>query len=278
MPLRERLYHRLPEQSSRSPHYPHYLRDYIAVGNYTVRGWIEPNILRVTRALSQQQEQFGVQGAVVEIGVHHGRFFIGLQLTAPNADQRCLAIDLFDQQDLNVDNSGKGDRDIFLRNVQRWAKDATGVVVLAADSTSLTSADVTDRVGAVRLFSVDGGHTAQIVEHDMTVAAGSLAPGGIIIGDDVFHPSWPGAAEGTLAFLDKTLGIVPFAICFNKVLFSDVEHAEAYRRTVLELADHRLWPAKETEMRGHAVAYTTSRPQERVRTVAKKLLRRDLRD
>ncbi len=252
------------------------MRDYITVGNHAVKGWIEPNILRVMRALSQQQEQLGVQGSVVEIGVHHGRFFIGLLLT--NADERSLAIDLFDQQDLNVDASGKGDRDIFLRNVKRWAKDAKEVDILAGDSTTLSGTDVTDRVGPVRLFSVDGGHTAQIVEHDMTVAAGSLAPGGIIIGDDVFHPSWPGAAEGTLAFLDKTPGIVPFAICFNKVLFSDVEHAEAYRGIVLELADHRLWPAKETEMRGHAVAYTTSRIQERARTVAKKLLGRDLRN
>lgn len=275
MPLRGPFFG-LPDQSSRSPHY---LRDYIAVGNYTVRGWIDANILRVMRALSQQQEQLSVEGSVVEIGVHHGRFFIGLWLTSPNADQQSLAIDLFDQQDLNVDKSGKGDRDIFLRNVKRWAKDANGVVVLAADSTSLTSADVIERVGPVRLFSIDGGHTAQIVEHDMTVAAGSLTPGGIIIGDDVFHPSWPGVAEGTLAFLDKTPGTVPFAICFNKVLFSDVEHADAYRNTVLELADHRLWPAKETELRGHTVAYTTSRPyQERARTVAKKLLGRDLRD
>ena len=55
--------------------------------------------------------------------------------------------------------------------------------------------------GAIRFFSVDGGHTDEIVFSDMKLAEATLADGGIVIADDVFNEQWPGVAVGTLRYL-----------------------------------------------------------------------------
>ena len=250
------------------------LRNYILAGSHRVQGWLDPEILRVVRRLAAEQRKANVSGSVVEIGVHHGRLLIGLILTRQVQTEKALAIDLFDEQQLNIDLSGKGNKQTFRRHLSRYGL-SDNVQLLAADSTTLSPMDVTDRVGLVRLFSVDGGHTAEIVESDMAVAAGSLAPGGIIIGDDVFNAGWPGTVEGTLAFLDNTPEIVPFATCFNKVLFCDREHAPLYREALFDLADRHFWRPKESFFRGHTVVHISSRLyQDRVRLLAKRVLRR----
>lgn len=231
-------------------------------------------MLWLCKALVEEQRRCGVTGSLTEIGVHHGRFFIGLHLlSAPS--EKSLAIDLFDDQATNIDSSGKGDKATFLRNLQRFGGGDEGLQILACDSTNLTGVDVLDRVGPVRLFSVDGGHTAEIVASDMHLAAEVLTDGGIVIGDDVFNDQWPGVAEGTLRFLDSSSDLVPFAIGFNKVLFTNPPHADAYREVTTSFARRRLWEKKESTMHGSPVAVVwRSRLSRKHRLLAKRLLNR----
>ncbi|MGF9759627.1 class I SAM-dependent methyltransferase [Microvirga sp. 0TCS3.31] len=249
------------------------LQAYKNVGHRRVAGWIEPQILSVVEALAIEQDRRGVTGGVAEIGVHHGRFFLGMLLASSEGD-RAVAIDLFDDQDRNIDGSGEGDKDAFLRHLTRYAPDAD-VEVRSADSSTLGGADVVEMAGGrkVRLFSVDGGHFASLVEHDMRTADDALARGGVVIGDDVFNQQWPGAVEGTLAYLDKSDDVVPFGIGFNKVLFTHREYADDYRNALIALAGRRFWRHKESEMRGHQVVVMwVTRPKDRARLVAKRVL------
>jgi hypothetical protein len=249
-------------------------RRYALAGNYTVQGWVEPRVLWLVGALAQRQRELGVRGSTVEIGVHHGRLFIGLSLTATTGEP-LIAIDLFADQLHNVDGSGKGDEAAFRRNLSLHGVNPSAVTIVGADSTTLGGEDVCSLGGvSARLFSVDGGHTAEIVEHDMHTAFDSLTAGGIIIADDVFNASWPGAIEGTLHFLDEQPGCVPFAIGFNKVLFTDGYHADEYRRVVQRVAIHRQWELKSTKLRGHSVDFVSAKLNMRVRLMAKHLLRR----
>ena len=78
------------------------------------------------------------------------------------------------------------------------------------------------------MFSVDGGHTAVIVESDMRLAAACLCEGGIIIADDVFNEQWPEVCVGTLKYLEDA-DVVPFGIGFNKTLFAQRAYAAGYR-------------------------------------------------
>jgi hypothetical protein len=204
---------------------------YRVMGHRFVKGWLEPNVLDIVHSLDSAQRDNNVSGAVAEIGVHHGKFFIGLHLLLCE-NQRSLAIDVFADQHLNTDGSGRGDLDRFRVNLNRWAS-AGALVIHQGDSTALESTVVQDLVGSpVRLFSVDGGHTEQIVLADMKLAEASLADGGVVIADDVFNEMWPGVAVGTLRYLQNGAALAPFAIGFNKVFFAQPEYIEIYRRAV----------------------------------------------
>jgi hypothetical protein len=220
---------------------------YRAIGRRRVQGWVETPTFDVLRALRDEQDRAGVEGAVAEIGVHHGKLFIALQLLAPPGTP-AVAIDVFDDQNLNVDRSGRGDLQRFEATVRRWG-DWSSVVVVQADSTQLTGAEVRDFAGQpIRWFSVDGGHTEEIVRTDMRSAEDSLAAGGIVIADDVFNAEWPDVSVGTMRFLDGGGSLVPFAIGFNKTYFTHKHHAATYRDAIRRDYAHRWRIAHQTKV------------------------------
>jgi hypothetical protein len=55
--------------------------------------------------------------------------------------------------------------------------------VIQGDSRAMTSDHVRARAagGGVRIFSVDGSHTAEATLADVATAAGALAPGGVVV-------------------------------------------------------------------------------------------------
>ena len=247
---------------------------YSLVGNRRVDGWVVPGTLPLVAALSREQVRRGITGGIVEIGVHHGRLLIGLHLLR-EAGEQTVALDLFDDQAANVFRSGLGDEASLRRNLARYCGGADTVKIVRADSTTLDGDDVKAMAGGpVRLFSVDGGHTAEIVAHDMATAADSLTAGGIVIADDVFHERWPGVFEGTLRFLDTNDDLVPFAIGFNKTLFTQRAYSANYRAIVAEVARRNIWKCKTTFMHDEPVAVAwVPGVRERSRLAAKRLLR-----
>jgi hypothetical protein len=91
---------------------------------------------------------------------------------------RAVAIDLFEDQHLNIDLSGSGDLAKFHRNLLRHADDAR-LVLHQGNSLELAGADLVRLAeGPLRFVSVDGGHTAETTAHDLAVADAALAEGG----------------------------------------------------------------------------------------------------
>ena len=84
-----------------------------------MHGWLNQYSAAFIADLSRLQAETGITGAVGEIGVHMGRLFILLKLTAI-PPERSFAIDIFGDQHKNEDHSGFGDRETFLQNVFRW--------------------------------------------------------------------------------------------------------------------------------------------------------------
>jgi hypothetical protein len=204
---------------------------YRRLGQKTVAGWLEPEVLAILAVLDSAQRSKNVSGAVAEIGVHHGRLFIGLNLLQ-HANEHSVAIDVFGNQELNIDMSGKGDLAVFRKNVQRWSS-LNAVVIHQGDSTKLQANELRELARAdIRLFSVDGGHTDSTVFSDMNLAEATVASSGIVIADDIFNEWWPGVSTGTLRYLGEGGRLVPFAIGFNKVFFSSPVYAEYYRSTL----------------------------------------------
>ena len=204
---------------------------YKAVGHRVVTGFLQSEVLLLLEVLDSAQRAKQVSGAVAEIGVHHGKLFIGLRLLQ-RAGEKSVAIDIFGDQELNVDGSGHGNLEKFVNNVNLWSS-MDDVVVHQGDSTKLEPQTLRELAGGdIRFFSVDGGHTEEIVFSDMKLAEATLADGGIVIADDVFNQQWPGVAVGTLRYLEDGAKLAPFLIGFNKVFFAQPDYCELYRSEV----------------------------------------------
>lgn len=210
---------------------------YVLVGQHTVFGWLEELGLLFIDALERAQRDAGVSGNVAEIGIHHGKLFLVLSLLR-GVGETAVAIDVFEDQHLNVDASGLGDRGAFEANLRRWHRDATGIVVHQADSRTVSGADLRDLAGGpCRLVSIDGGHTAELTEQDLGTAADALADGGIVILDDCFNALFPAVSEGAQQFLRRRHDIVAIGAAGNKTFLTQREHAPRYRKAMAARAD-----------------------------------------
>lgn len=63
--------------------------------------------MHYVRAFSEFQHHLGLFGAVGEVGVHHGKFFMPIAGYALRSEP-AVAMDLFEDQSANFDQSGEG--------------------------------------------------------------------------------------------------------------------------------------------------------------------------
>ncbi len=206
------------------------LKSYIDAGNKSVCGWLDPEILNVTGMLKEKQLQFGLKGPVAEIGVHHGRFLIGLHLLHP--DQMALGIDLFNAQDLNIDRSGKGNLQQFTENVQTHVPDPSKVKVYQADSMNLKTGDIEALGKGLDFFvnfSIDGGHTSEHTYSDLKIAEEMTHQGGLIFIDDYYNDFWPGVHEGVAKYyFFSNFKFAPLFYGFKKLILTGISYHEHY--------------------------------------------------
>lgn len=218
------------------------LSRYLELGIDQVDGWLSPTTASIVAHLLVQQVSDGLRGDVCEIGIHHGRLFMVLA-NAIVRGERAVAVDVFGDQQKNIDHSGQGNRAIFERHVARYA--ATADIDIIEES----SLDL-ERLGFLsrrfRLISIDGGHTAPVVLNDLRLAERTLLPGGIVALDDILSSHWTGVLTGLVAYLHGGGALVPFALVPNKLLLT-TDAAAASERTAemarafpLALARHGL--------------------------------------
>src|SRR5215469_1187534 len=149
------------------------LKEYIRHGRHRVAGWLYRLDAEIFGLITEYQNRNGLDGSLVEIGLHHGQSFIAMCLSLRDG-QKAYGIDLFEQQSLNLDRSGKGDSARVQSNLRAAGVDLSAVILDARPSGSVTPEDILDSVGAVRLFSVDGGHQLEVVRNDLSLAESTL--------------------------------------------------------------------------------------------------------
>jgi hypothetical protein len=74
--------------------------------------WVPMNGF-IVAMLSHYQRQWGIHGAAGEIGVHWADYFLPIAITA-REDELLWVLDVFEQQEKNIDKSGNGDYNIFM--------------------------------------------------------------------------------------------------------------------------------------------------------------------
>lgn len=202
---------------------------YLTFGLRRVEGWLDPDSAEIIAALGDIQRASGYQGAVGEIGIHHGKLFI-LLLVLAATDESAFAIDVFEQQHLNVDGSGYGDKEKFLANVRRWAGNEHKVSIIARSSFDVRREDIINRCGEVRLASIDGGHTKECVLNDLHLVESVLTERGVVIIDDYFSSHWPDVSAGVAEYLlDPKRKLLPFATSQNKIYVTEQGNSAFYR-------------------------------------------------
>ena len=215
-------------------------RDYVryaVVGHHFVDGWLEGLGIQLIDAVESRQRELGVTGPIAEIGVHHGKLFILLSLLR-RPGEHAVALDLFEDQDRNVDRSGRGDRERFMANLQRHQPGAPDVVVQQCDSNELDGPALRALAGGpLRIVSVDGGHTADLTEHDLTTACDALADGGVVVLDDCFNEVFPAVSEGAQRFLRKRSDIRAVGAGGNKTFLCHLGYADSYREAIAQRAE-----------------------------------------
>ena len=163
---------------------------------------------------------------IMEIGVHHGRFFIALN-SIVNSSFQSVAIDVFGRQDLNIDASGEGDLDIFLDNLSKYdIHRGSNVIVACGDSTDHRTFN--SLPAEYKYISVDGGHTIEHVVNDMNLASKFISNEGVVIVDDYFNHWWPSVTEGIFKYMSSTPTLVPFMSTPNKLWFCKLSYKNRY--------------------------------------------------
>jgi hypothetical protein len=202
-----------------------------------VEGWCIPQLWQSIQPLHDVQVRNQVGGPVAEIGVYHGKFFLGLMAT--KGERSNYAIDVYSMQRFNLDGAGVGSLERVQDNVRAAGLDLEDVVFLEADSMALTRRDVEvirERSGGgFSMFSVDGCHTVEHTTNDAGIAMELTRPGGIVFIDDYYNPHWPGVQEAICKlYLTSSPRFVPLVATCNKLLLCHLSYHEEYLAHVEE--------------------------------------------
>lgn len=182
-----------------------------------IEGWLFPVDALLLGAIDEMQCRLGIAGNLFEIGVHHGKSAI-LLARMLRADELLGVCDVFGQQELNLDHSGEGSRELFERNMAAFAPSATARTRIHSKRSETLTVD--DTTAACRLIHIDGGHRPGDVAADLEIACKALLPEGVVVLDDVFNPSWPGVGEGLYEFVRSAPHrLAPIIIGGNKAAF-----------------------------------------------------------
>ena len=143
-------------------------------------------------------------------------------------------VDLFSRQDLNIDNSGLGNKQIFENNINDWALAPRRVVVLELDSMDIgPQQSGRNKFG---IISIDGGHSREHTFQDLKTVQNLMAPNGLIILDDILNQDWCGVVAGALDFFNSPYSsrVSPVAIGFNKLFITHFSAAVARKTQILK--------------------------------------------
>lgn len=209
----------------------------------SVEGWCVPHLWQAIQPLREAMAREGDLGPAAEIGVYHGKFFIGLVKTLGSASGNA-AIDVFDLQRFNLDRAGEGDLAAFRANLARAGVAEEAVSIRRADSMTLGPAEIEalrPEGGGYSLFSVDGCHLAAHTVNDIRVAMALTRPQGLIFVDDYYNPSWPGVQEGVAKlYLMDAPRFVPLVYLCNKLILCHVSYHAPYFRALREFLPARF--------------------------------------
>jgi len=223
-----------------------FLETYKNLGFTNVEGWCSDLLFDTIDILNNAA--INKAGGALEIGIHHGKLYLLLNQVV-DEDQSSYAVDVFDNQNLNIDKSGRGSLERFKFNLAKYDKHQ-------GQNTQLIIGDSTDcalnlkGISRLRFISIDGGHTVAHTLNDLKLAEGLVHNEGVVILDDILNYHWLGVIEGVGRYLDTHPTLVPFAVGHNKLYLCKISFQNFYISLFL---NSQLISKKEVPFYGHKI-------------------------
>jgi SAM-dependent methyltransferase len=213
-------------------------RDFLASRVEPIPGWLNTEAAQLTQRLVCAQRSAGISGPMLEIGVFKGKYLSVLyELSAPG--EAVVGVDLFVGAE-DLDEVVRGVRG----NIAAACGDDSRLRIVVEDSLRLEAKRLRSeaRADGFRFVSIDGGHTREIVYHDLAVAVEVLKPGGVIALDDAFNHTTPGVIEGiTEYFFRNKPALAPFAHCYNKLFVTTPDFHARYLEATWRFVEEATW-------------------------------------
>jgi hypothetical protein len=233
-------------QAMSSPTYPatgnEAAERYLAQGFDHVVGMSSRFAAAICCRLMGLQDELGVKGQVAEIGAFEGRFLIALaHCLGPG--EKALGMDIFEWPNPEV-------RDRFEANCLRHGIGPDKRTTWKVNSGDTTPAEVLAKAGGpIRLFHVDGEHSRAALAKDLELATATIAPGGLIVLDDMLHPGYPTLMVAVQQYLERHPEMVVLAIIDRETIVAATKfvlcHADWFKRyetRMLDIFKDQIWP------------------------------------
>ena len=216
---------------------------YLGDGYETVVGMSSRFAAGICGRLLRIQSELGVTGHFAEIGAFEGRFLIAMAHCLGEGET-ALGMDIFDWPNPEV-------KDRFEANCLKHGIGPGKRITWKVDSGTTTPAEVLAKVGGgpIRMFHVDGEHSRKALALDLELATAALAPGGLIVLDDMLHPGYPTLMVAVQEYLERHPEIVVLSIidretivAATKFVLCRADWFKRYETVMLEAFKPWIWP------------------------------------
>lgn len=217
------------------------LRRYLQNHFNSIDGWCWRYSFQPLEWLDRRQRELRAVGPIAEIGVYHGKFFIGLQALKADA-YPSLALDVFDMQSFSMAGDGtrirvpteisSQQRANFESNLVKADVDLSHVRIIRCDSVAIAVRELLKEVPDLQkftFFSVDGNHEATQTYHDINLSMELTSEYGLIFADDYLNARWPGVHEAIAKlYFGSFPKYVPLYYLYNKLALCHVNLHDDY--------------------------------------------------
>jgi hypothetical protein len=206
------------------------------------QGRCSDTLVSIIPAIDSHQKRGAIHGGEAEIGVCYRKQFIMFNSVC-DATEKSYAIDVFDKQEMNIDNSGLGSLAIFKDDPQAYDRHlGPNVSIISTDSVTTNLVELIDQ--PVWLVSFDGCRAAERTISNLKKAQPRIHLECVIVLDDILNHHQLGVIEGAITFLRTQPMLVQIAIGLNELFLVNLSFAERYRELFRGQAMKTNYPAE----------------------------------